>query len=214
MILIAVALFGALSYAVAQMLRGGPTDIGNETGELRAGEIIEYGRKMREAVQGVRISNDCKDTEISFENSVVAGYNYATPDACKIFHPDGGAMTWVAPAPNVNDGSEWVFTGAVNVKEVGDDATDELIVLLPGLTETACLAINDSLGLGLTSIPIDSGDYDEVKFTGGYANGDTISGGIGAATCPAHVLCGKPVGCFQEETDGQRYIFYQSLIVR
>ncbi len=217
LILIAVMLFGALSFAVSQMLRGGPTDIGKETGALRAGEVVEYARKLREAVQGMRISNDCSDTEISFENSVVAGYtnlNAPGDNSCHVFDPDGGAMTWVAPAPNVNDGSPWLFTGVVEVKQVGDDTSEELMVMLPGLTQSTCEAVNERLDLGLSTIPVDGDDIDEVKFTGSYTNGDTISGGIGAPACPAHVLCGKPSGCFQEETIGLRYMFYQSLIVR
>jgi len=217
-ILVAIVLFAALSYVVANIMRtGNPEAIDEQKSRLYGGELLDTGRQMRQAVQNMRISNGCGDTDISFENSIVAGYaNAGAPgdNSCHMFHPDGGGMSWIAPPSDINDGSQWVFTGIANVKLVGDDATNDLLVILPGLRESVCEQVNESLKLGLSAVPVDGDDFDEAKFTGTYTATDTVSGGADPPTCPGHDLCGQMAGCFREAAGGQRYIFYQVLIAR
>lgn len=233
MILIAVALFGALGFAVSNMMRGGPTDIGKETGALRADEIIEYGRKMREAVQAIRISNDCSDTDISFENNTVAGYNFATRDECKIFNPDGGGMTYIKPETIWLDSTfsanaaygQLFFTGRTCVDTLpdGDYTTcysdgldnEELIFVQPFIQQSLCLSINDKLGITNPSgdAPLDVGCSwsGAVKFTGSFSEGLAIGNASGE-------LDGKLSGCYRHDAGCApmpgSYHYYQVLIVR
>jgi len=217
-ILIAIALFATLSYVVAYIMRSGnPETISEQKSKLYAGELLDSGRQFRQAVQNIRISGGCMDTEISFENSVVAGYTNAgapSDNSCHVFDADGGALTWIDPSTDSNDGSQWVFTGMANVKEVGDDTNVDLLMVLPGVKQVVCEEVNDILKMGLSAIPVDGDDLDETKFTGSYTATDTISGDIGVPACPANDLCGQMAGCFREETAGQRYIFYQVLMAR
>ena len=69
-ILVAIALFAALNYAVSKGTRSGATTISKEQAVVASNEILDYGRAIRQAVQTLQI-NGCGDTEISFENSVV-----------------------------------------------------------------------------------------------------------------------------------------------
>lgn len=53
MILIAVALFAALSYAVTSSSRGGSKGIGEERARLLASRIVQYGTSIEQAVINV-----------------------------------------------------------------------------------------------------------------------------------------------------------------
>ena len=67
-----------------------------ETLRLNASEILQYGSLLENTITRLRIINGCSDTDISFVNDVVTGYDH-TPEAddeCKVFHPDGGGLTW------------------------------------------------------------------------------------------------------------------------
>jgi len=101
LVLIGIAMFAALSYTVANMMNSGDaTYVTEEKANLYAGEILDYARKVRETVQYLKISNDCDDTEISFENNVVSGYtnaNAPSDKSCHVFDSDGGGLQYLTP---------------------------------------------------------------------------------------------------------------------
>lgn len=203
-ILIAVVLFAALSYTVANMMRGGisggQTSINSERAGILAGEILDYARTIRQSVQELRISNGCRDTEISFDNSIVAGYANGTNTDCQVFHSDGGDKTWVSPSDDLNDGDEWVFNGGNVVDEVGTMAAD-LILILPNIKQAVCEKINDRSGI--TVLGADSG-VSFAQFTGTYAAAETIDSAAGYS-----------FGCLNFDNGGTNEpFFYQVLIAR
>lgn len=208
-ILIGVVLFAALGYAVSNMMRGAPSEIGSEKARLYADEILGYAHNIRGAVKGVMISNQCSDTDISFENAGVSGYTNGTDTACQVFHADGGGAAWVTPVSEVNGGTDWIYSGSNTVPEAGADATADLVMILPGIAQTLCLSLNEKLGIAAVSgdAPADSDDFDTTKFTGSY----TASAQIGEA---AHFKS-QPAGCFKNTTPTpDTYNFYQVLIAR
>lgn len=203
-ILIAVVLFAALSYAVSNMMRGGmsggSTSISQEKTNIYAGEVLDYGRTIRQAVQGLRISNGCRDTEISFENNIEAGYTNGVNTDCQVFHADGANAVWVSPGADINDGSEWLFNGSNIVDEVGTTSAD-LILVLPNISELVCTEIND-----VSSIPSIGTDttINFSKFTGSYTAVETIN-----------FASGNSFGCLNFDNGGtDERFFYQVLIAR
>jgi type II secretory pathway pseudopilin PulG len=62
-ILIAVALFAALSYAVTQSSRGGSKDASAELLELHTSEIFQYVASVQNALLRLRVVNGCTATE-------------------------------------------------------------------------------------------------------------------------------------------------------
>lgn len=220
-ILVAVILFGALSYTIANMMRTGNADkIGEEKASLYADEILNYAQQLRRAIQNMRISNGCEDEDISFENSVVAGYTNGTNTDCQAFHADGGGLTYIAPSAQLlaSLGStpvfygEHYFTGGVNAEDIGTTAHD-LIYYLPYISRIICIQLNEKVGIDNPGgEPPVEGSHgwttSNLKFTGDYAAGGvqlqrngTMNGcfeGNGAGTTPP------------EDT----YHFYQILIPR
>lgn len=201
LILIAVALFAALGFAVSDILRSGnPTTIAGEQARVFAGEIMDYGRNMRQAVQNVKISNGCRDTEISFENNVETGYVNGANTECQVFHPDGGAMSWVSPANAVNDGSEWIYAGTNHADDIGTSAPD-LVMILRNINSNVCDRINAASGI--TALGSDSG-IDFTKFTGTYTTTQTIDSSADTMA-----------GCLNHDNGGtDERFFYQVLLSR
>lgn len=216
LILIAVALFAALSYAVTKSTSGGG-GVSSEKAALTSAQMIQQSAAFSTAIMRLQIMSSCSDTQISFENSTESGYTNATAPAskeCHLFDPAGGGLSWQTTDNNMNDGSAWYFSAIGDVPEVGPVVNaDELVVMLFNVNDTVCQTINKELGIGNT-IPVDGGDINEAKFTGTYGQDETLSGSIGALDCSVDPLCGQHTGCFKEENSGERNVFYHVLIPR
>lgn len=194
-ILIACALFGALSYTVANMMRGGSgTEISEQRAEVFAGEILDYARTVRQAVQTVAI-NGCDTLGISFSNNIVSGYAHSpvVSDSCQVFHVDGGGASYVIPhndwladvsGPPALQG-QWYFPADVCIPDIGTSSTgcesdsgdnEDLIMILPYIRSEICTEINDILTDTKSAL---SGTGDEwldaeTKFTGAMSDGEVM----------------------------------------
>lgn len=164
LILIAVALFAALSYAVTQSSRSGG-DANREKLRAAASEIIQYGTAMEQAVSRMRLINRTSDAQLSFENDVwkaadgsvlyPAGYNASSRGPVdRLFHPEGGGMVAMAfdrkPfMANANGAVTLPARGhmqpqTVYFEDVGSAASD-IAIRVMWLDEDLCTAINDIL---------------------------------------------------------------------
>ena len=151
-ILLGVALFAALAITMSRSMRSETTtSMAAREAELAAVDILDYVQRIERTINRLR-RKSVSENDLSFANSIVAGYTHAQPDTNKIFHGSGGNLTWQSPSPGVNDGSEWVFTGATCLADVGTGATgcdsdtvsnEELIVVLPNVSTSVCEKIND-----------------------------------------------------------------------
>ncbi len=234
MILIAVGLFATLSYTVAQMMRSGNAEIiGDQQAGILADEILTSARQYRQAIQTVRIANGCEAEDISFENTVVAGYTNGTDTSCQVFHSDGGGLSYIAPSEELLDTAqaaklrygEWYFIGESCVYDIGTGGTncfsdgvdnEDLVLVMPWIKKPICDAINEKLDISTTVTPQANNQTWAVampKFTGTFSEGGhAIQSGNNDVT----LLQGKPVGCFEGEVFPQTgtYHFYQVLTAR
>lgn len=220
LILIAVALFAALSYAVTQSGRGGG-GIDRENRALLAANIVTYAANMRSVIQRMAIINGVADNQYRFVNN---NTNCATTD-CQVFNAAGGGASNIAPNAELLDSAwsaettygQWVYNGGHNVTGVGTttgDATgSELIAVLPWLRKDICLEINNRLGVTNPSgdAPVDAASYSPSPFIGTYGTSE-----IGDA---AGHLTGKDAACFKATNVGgdakpNSYHFYQVLKAR
>ncbi len=219
-ILIAVALFAALSFVVSNMMRGGSASIGREKSGIYASEILTYAQSLSAAVRMMRVSNGCEDTDISFESNILTGYQHSpvATDGCKIFNASGGGLSYIRPNLDANDGLDWIFTGSNDGYDIGtqcnSDSCADLIAVLPNISLEICTEINKRLGISHANNYMTQEDdsFAVVKFQGTYSYSARLedNAGLGA-------LNGQYSGCFEGNSSPQSagtYYFYQVLLAR
>lgn len=210
-ILIAVVLFGALGFTMSRGFRSDTTStMSARQAELAASDILAYAQKIERAVNRLR-RNGCSESELSFENDIASGYDFSTRDECKLFESTGGKLTWTSPAEGVNDGSEWHFSGNIQIESLG--TTNSLTILLHSIDLEVCKKINKKAGLN--EIPqqdtLPSG-LESIKFTGSFSIPP-----IGALGNTSNQYEGQPYGCFKgygNAYEAGTYHFYYTLLIR
>ena len=224
LILIAVALFAALSYAVTQSSRSGG-DAGRETNILNSAQLTQYPNQVRTAI--VRMVIDGRSVT-SLEFNDPSSFNTV---ADSVFHPEaGGAVYQRAPADMMADGAEgvWVYNMEFEVPEIGtsDGATsfggNDVIAFLPGVTLDVCQRLNLEAAITTTlspAVPVladlngaAAGDYDfpmDDSYTAPSARGVTLDNA-------GNDLTGHPFGCFQNggTAPDNEYVYYHVLYER
>lgn len=211
LILIAVALFAALSYAVTSSERTSGSDTKSEQTALVVSQVIQYGADLKSAYLRMKISNECTDDQISYENNFnewsYVNSNAPTDFRCHMFNPAGGS---VAPLnPNIIDSnqpvvrsSQWQFLTTQSTGGFGS-ATDDLIAYGKVGSESMCKMINQKVN-NLDAAP-------EVVIAI-VAAGPNHSSAFNPDFGP---LWGKTVGCFYAEHVYSRgYWFYEVLEIR
>lgn len=194
LILIAVALFAALSYAITQSGRGGGT-INKETMLLKAAQATQQMAYLRSVVTRMILINGTTASTLDLHTGDYIT-TCSTGDNC-LFSPTGGGVTPPTIDPYLYDGHLFgqppkpsYFEGH-SIVGVGTSAPDPLIAF-EDLTQEACLAINK--GLGISGIPEEiTPHYIDFNF------GDSIPGK--AAAC----IDGLPGSDYN-------YIFYYAMV--
>jgi len=221
-ILLAIALFAALSYAVSQGNRGNTSTLTDQQAKLAANEIIEYGQNVANAVQKLKLRG-CADTEISFENDVLSTVAYAnsnspTDKSCHVFEIAGGGISYKNISDDYIDSSlpspgRWYITGGLRILDLGS-SNSELTFLGLHLKKDVCNQINTLLGLDLSSI-----SETVTSTTGSAAIYNGQANDFNLWTTPdigdeATELAGKTSFCFENTTLANSYIYVQTLMVR
>lgn len=151
-ILIAIALLAALTYSVSRSSRGNVNIISEQQSKIAAQNIIEQAETVSNAVQKL-ILRGFDETEISFENLIDTNYVLAacTTSQCQIFNLNGGGLNWLYPPENANDGTNWIYSGALPINNNGTNARYDLTMILPNINQKTCQEINFKLGLAPTN---------------------------------------------------------------
>lgn len=217
LILIAVALFAALSYAVTQSGRGGGT-IEKEQADIKAAQFISFMGAVNTGIQRMVLSGTAAD-DIVFYNEPLAWTSVNTPcttgEDC-LWAPEGGGVTWPGlPSasfftpidfPGENSNKYYFFSpdDGVFVDGVGTAAGSEMLIAVFGLPETICAAINRKLGLAApASIPNNS-NFDPLTPSSGAF--DSLTGEMTA--------CGRDSMAGEGVFGGPHYIFRHVLIAQ
>jgi len=235
LILIAVALFAALSYAVTQSTRSGGGD--NETSLISSAQLTQYPASVRTSVmrmilRGVDVQDLDFNEPANFGNCFV---NNDGEEAFCVFHPRGGNATHMAaPAefmdPNAgNTAGDWVYNTENEVYYVGTSGsvagtpevlTVETIAFLRGITEKLCDTVNQELGL-----PRGTGNWEveaAVEYTPMIWANNTTRFGICDTSCGDTIgqdaagaaLNGQPFGCYVDNATPTEFIYYHVLVER
>jgi hypothetical protein len=232
-ILLAVVMFGMLSYAVSQGSRSSAAALTREQARSAAQEIISYGNAIQKGVATLRLRG-CSDTQLDFTNGGKSmrgngnAYDYTNPnspddDSCDVFSINGGKVTpqllssgYVDSAsisPAFMDVRSFVVT-ATRMAGLGEDSGaggTDLIIWIGRLRPEVCMAVSDLLDVDNPGTPpeppIDDFDCDGTIFNGAYTSCANAVGDIPELT-------GKSAYCSGYDDSGPMYNYFQVLVVR
>ena len=219
LILIAVALFAALSYAVTQSTRTGGGDAGRETNTLNTAALIQYPSGIRTSMTRMSVSG-VGFSEYEFNKP--GDFDDLTNDRFGVFHPDGGgALYQEADNEVLSSGTgEWFFNANFYVSDLGDGTENEIIAFLPGVSNTICQSINDEQAIDNTGCNTTNGIPDLLagSVTADDVDTNPMEDGYSVPT-PTHLegdgctaFAGKASGCFYEAKGGGRNVFFTVLL--
>lgn len=215
-ILICVALFAALGFAIGSgrdnLSRAGDTE---ET-RLTATNIVQYGNTLSSGMQKLIRIAGAEDTNANSRGIIFAasGANASygvvgSQPATEIFHSNGGGLIYTAPPPGtcVTSTCAYEFSGQYKITGVGTATLAEVALVLEDVQEEVCKLLNSVAKSGLSSIPT-GGALALTRFNGSnYADslGDiTLAGG----------MTGKKAFCYKESSGGGRYIYVHVIRAR
>lgn len=174
-------------------------------------QILQYGAGLKSAYMRIKISSNCSDDQISYENpfnnTVYVNASAPADKSCHIFSSAGGS---VAPLmPNILDAAQvsvrsdqWQFLITESTGGFGT-TTDDLIAYGKIGSQTLCNSINLKAS-GVTSVPtigiaiLATGNFPHTVWNADFGS-----------------LKGQLVGCFYTNHIWSRgYWFYQVLEVR
>ena len=224
LILIAVALFAALSYAVTQSSRSGGGGTEGESNLVNSATVTQYPASVRTAI--VRMIIGGVDVA-QLEFNPPSEFGSLNSNAFGVFHPDGGGATHVTAPPEVmRDGAQgqWIFTSDYAIENIGTTAND-IIAMLPGVSDSICARLNTELGVPNTT---DGADADAVgdgptNLPDDTNTMDSANTGIGT---PANGVAGffitgdfsgQPFGCFDQDdtaSGNDELVYYHVLVER
>ncbi len=224
LILIAVALFAALSYAVTQSTRSGGGDASSEASVISGAEVTQYPAGIRTAVVRMIIAgNDV--SALRFNSPSGFGGNLSV----EVFSPSGGGVPYAsAPKDVMANGTPgtWAFNGNFEIENIGSTggvgANADLIAFLPNIKSGVCDKINAQLGLPTgASVPAmttdESATYKEtidgtVTFPAATDAVLTLGdGSVGTDTA----LSAQPFGCFYNSAaTPKEYVYFHVVVER
>lgn len=160
-VLIAIALFGALSFTLARLSRNDQGLVVEEAkSELYAGQLIAYASEAKSAVDQMMIVSTSIDS-MDFTLPGQSGYNSA-PYGNKIFHPQGGGFTIGSIPPEaIHEISAvppagWYMQRFNNVEWTKTSAQDVILTAYQ-ITKPVCESINRKI-TGSALIPALNGN--------------------------------------------------------
>lgn len=218
LILIAVVLFAALSYAVTRSSHSNSGGVENEKGKILAAQIIQYPAGLRVSIVRM-IVGGINPEGLRFD--LPSGFSGIADVRPLVFHPQGGGATYVEGVSDTMESGvkgPWYFNAGFEIEDIGlnaggSDSGNDIVAFLPGVLKSICASINHGLGIdGIPQVNSDiSADY-RVLMDDGYVLPPTeiilgVAGGNGTDN-----LRGQPAGCFQNA--GGEYVYYHLLAER
>lgn len=240
LILIAVALFAALSYAVTQSSRSSGSGAQDSTSLIQSSQITQYPSSVKTSVLRMQVSNGIRAEELAFNppsdfSSLSSNPTYA------VFHPDGGGATYkhkVTVGQNEVGPWRYLYTEIENIGDgdgtINNGPGDEIIAILPNIPKAICEKLNDNFNLKKpdnADITLGS-DYSSAVSSSPKTISDTNGDGqVDSPTSSAITevigksgntpeLTGQAFGCFQNSggtswnTGGTEYAYYHVIVER
>lgn len=173
MILLAVVLFAALSYAVTNSIQGGSKDGSSESADAAAAEILQWFAAVDNAVMRMKLNGIAyEDMSFRHDSKLYSGiiiYGYSnnsrcTSDTCRVFRANGGGVS--APqfekygVDNATGASDsYVYRGYMYQPSLAQwpgagTSLNDIVITIMYISPSVCMALNSRLGI---TSPIGSG---------------------------------------------------------
>lgn len=233
LILIAVALFAALSYAVTQSTRSGSGDASGETNLINSAQLAQYPAGVRTSVVRMIIGGASVD-QLLFDAPSYFTAMSVSDRQFNVFHPTGGGAVFQNPPKDlVVPGSPgvWIYSSAYQISGIGatdaSTASNDVIAFLPGVAQNVCRKLNEEVGITssdadkipgdstITTVPTAIQNM-SLSASGGTPN---IFGSVAGTIAGSFV--GQPFGCFRIGTTPisaysatSAYVYYHVLVER
>ena len=227
-ILIAVALFAALTFAISHSTNVSQNSTVRETSTINGSVLTQYVASIRSTI--LRMRNDGR-TIFELQFNAPADFGSLTSQSFGVFHPSGGTVIYQTAPSDLRDiqgdnpTGQWIFTYNFEVSNVGTSVAgnlngNDLIAFQVGIKEEVCSQINQRLGLPTLPIPtITNQSYasDMITSTQSYyvdhdyvlpVSEFVIGAGAGDAA-----LSGQLEGCYHED-QSDNYVYYGVMIER
>ena len=145
MILIAIALIGALTAVIQSSSTSDGANIDDEALIIRTTEVQRYAAELERAVLFI-MQNGHSESDIRFAHPKAhSDYGDLAADTTpsnQVFHKNGGGAAYRGAPSGINDGSAWEFYGGTAMPAVGSNKAD-LVAVLPNVSDAFCTRIND-----------------------------------------------------------------------
>lgn len=188
LILLAVVLFAALSYAVTSSMRGGGKSAASEANQGAVAEIMNFNIAVENATQRLMLTNGLKPENVSFvvtskqwpgTTGTIGNNTNCTTDACRIFRTEGGGVEIrsfekYANMQPTGYQNGWPMPGYISYTmlvwpQAGTDLND-VVMIINGMKPEICQEYNTRMGI--TSFPSVGGSWVDPSNT---ANWDTAA---------------------------------------
>lgn len=229
LILIAVALFAALSYAVTQSNRSGGGTAERETTLIRSSQLTQYPSSLRTSIMRMTLSGVGEKT-LLFNGPADFGMgkpiDLVEEEKRAVFHTYGGGGSYaLAPSEIMmkSVATPYLYNAELQIENVGltnvgNGNGNDIVSYLIGITEPMCKKLNEKYGILVRTDSNGNGIPD----IGGFTTNDfnrlavmdhdyifptddgTIIGGD---------FTGQPFGCFENSDTGD-LIYYFVLVER
>lgn len=211
LILIAVALFAALSYAVTQSGRGSGT-IDRENAAIAASQVTQYAAALRTTVTRMVLTGTAANA-VDFTTASPTG-------SAQVFASAGGGAVNQAPPTSAGTATAWHYlastaTNGFFVTGIGATTGQEILAYLPNMNLSACTQVNRGLGFTTTAPAVQATPvvYPAAAKEGIPSTQD--AGGTSESTANATFSTpggAQPFACFNNGTSGTpNYTYYHTL---
>lgn len=198
LILIAVALFAALSYAMVQSGRNSGS-VDRETTAILAGQVIGTPSLVRQSVNRMIVLG-------TPASSLIFTGDGSTNDVLGVA---GSAGVKAPPTACTAPCAAWAyktFTDTTHGLFVGGVKTDapEILAVLPDVTDAVCAQLQKIQGFASTTPPVqDTAEFDWTDITGAISQVGGLKGS--ATTIWEATLTGQEFACVDNRGDGNFY---------
>lgn len=230
LILIAVALFAALSYAITTSGRGGG-NIDRETAAIQAAQITQTAQQVESVVQRLQLLSSCSGTEISFENPTspqdYTNSNTPIDGSCFVFGENTGlsysaVLGGIGEIESAGANDELFFTGAHcrvgfgDIVSSCDTSEKELELMVQNVSREVCIEINRGLGIGVPGAEPPEENV-QANISSIFAFNGVYTATTGGSVIIDHAdLNNKAAGCMLDNAGSNlgTYFYYHVLMAR